>query len=622
MKNQSIIKKIITASLTVMILLIFSSCSQSESDKVNYKTTLTFSPNFAGTRTFTVTYPTSSVSPSSDRAEKLDKLIQDSCPSALAHSLDKSSGSLSYTFTLSFSSFSDYMSKLTDILGTRPTVTFANPDTPLTQGWRIEESFQSSQLLHWLTDAAHAEQIYDYDIPSEESATSVNFNSETVSTTPTVSVNKLSGHPIKSIKISTVNKKSTFDRTFTFKISQNTFDSLGDKISKYFTSVTDSTASTTWQIENGEYTYTADFKNITLKQLEGYTNRLFSSVYGDTSYVDRNEGSTPLAYQNSFIETLDFSNYVSDNNTDVPIEYTYTTADNSELDSCLIYSNLEWINASDFTAENDPGRIVGISSKQPSLTVRINDGKQYKPQIIDITLTPLDNDNFKKSYAFSYNIEENGFEASGYTATYFEDLGISTTQTSKENTATCTIEFTGTPAEINSKITKIFGEGNLLTYSSDIPFMTLRTAKHIEDTIDLSPILIGENIDTPVNYTLASRNGEIAKSLIRTIKASDKDSNETVYADKNDNGSYSVLLAGSKAVLNSEVSVANVSDIIVFCAISVIIILLTIAAVLFLKSREVPHATLPEGNAAELAKKPNAEIKTSERKRKKRRDKD
>ncbi len=597
--------------------MIFCSCSQSEPDKVNYKTTLTFSPNFAGTRVFTVTYPASSVAPTSEKAEKLDRLIQDSCPSTLAHSLDKSSGSLSYTFTLSFSSFSDYMSKLTDILGTRPSVTFANPDTPLTHGWRVEESFESSQLLGWLTNAAHAEQIYDYDIPSEESTTSVSFNSETVTTTPVISVNKLSGQPIKSIKISTVNKKSTFDRKFIFTISQNTFDSLGDKISEYFSAVTDSTAATAWQIENGEYTYTVSFTDITLKQLEGYTNRLFSSVYGDTSYVDKDNGSSPLAYQNSFTETLDFSSYVSDGNTDVPVEYTYTTSDKSELDSCLVYSDLEWVNATEFTSENDPGRIVGISARQPSLTVRINDGKQYTPQIIDITLTPLDNDNIQKSFTFSYNISENGFEASNYTASYFENLGIATTQTSKDKTVSCTIDFTGTPAELNSKISKIFGDGNLLTYSSNVPFMTLRTTKHIEDSVDLSSVLVGENIDTPVNYTLISREGEIAKSLVRT----NEDSEEAEYADRNDNGSYSILLAGSKASLSSEVSVANVSDIIVFCIISAIIILLAIAAILILRSKQMKFSALPEGEKAELAKSPETDLKPSKTDMKKRRDK-
>ena len=209
-----------------MVLVFFCSCSQSEPDKINYKTTLTFSSNFSGTRTFTATYPASVISPDSDKAENLGRLIQNSCPSAMSHSLDTSSGSICYTFTLSFSSFSDYMSKLTDILGTRPSVTFSNPNTALTKGWRIEESFESSQLLDWLTVSAHAEQIYDYDIPTEETSTSVTFNSETVKTEPTISVNKLNGYPIKSIKISTINKKSTFDRIFIFTISQNTFDSL------------------------------------------------------------------------------------------------------------------------------------------------------------------------------------------------------------------------------------------------------------------------------------------------------------------------------------------------------------------------------------------------------------
>lgn len=589
MKKYKIFYKMSALLLCFVMLLPLCSCSPSEPEKIEYKTALAVSSSFTGSRTFSATYP---FSPDSDENEKLSRLVKNDCPSSLAYTYEKTDSCVTYTFTLSFSSFSDYISKLTDILGSRPTVTFSNPKTALTSGWRIEESFQSSQLLGWLGSAARAEQISDFDLPAEETSTTVTFDSETVSTLPAISVNKLTGTPIKSIKISTVNKKSTYDRTFIFTVSQTSFDSLGSKLSDYFASVTDESAQSDWQIENDSYTYTATFTDLTIKQLEGFTNRLLSSVYGDADYTDKITGSTPLASQNSFTETLDFSNYVSDNNSDVPIEYTYTTSDLSELDSCSIYSDFEWTNADTLTTDNNPGKTVGISVRQPSLTLRINDGKQYIPKMIDITLTPLDNENITKAFSFSYDISDLGYEASNYTASYFRDLGLNPTETSEGKLAVCSISFTGTPAELNSKIPNIFGQNNLMTLTSDVPFMTLRTVKHIEDKVDLTSILIGKNLETPVTYTLMPREGEIASSLTLT----NDDTAEPAPADKNENGSYSILLAGSKAVLSSDLSVANVSDIIFFCVVSLIIILIAIALIFFLRSRKPEQTALPTGN--------------------------
>ena len=164
MKYVKYICLVMTCLLAVFVL---SSCSQSESRKVTYETQLSFSKAFAGMRTVKVTYPSTIVSPGSDKAETLDRLIRTNCPEVMKYTSDTSTGDVVYTFELAFSSFSDYNSKLASVLGSRPVVTFSDPDTVLTQGWRIEETFQSSQLFGWLTTAAHAEQISDYDTESD-----------------------------------------------------------------------------------------------------------------------------------------------------------------------------------------------------------------------------------------------------------------------------------------------------------------------------------------------------------------------------------------------------------------------------------------------------------------------
>ena len=579
--------KYLSAAACILCLLILCSCSSGEPEKTDLRTTLSLSSSFSGTRTMTVSYPTSKAAPGSDFADTLEKIIYANCPQSMTYTLDTSSGKVVYTFTLAFSSFSDYTSKLTDLLGAKPTVTFSNPNTALTTGWRIEEDFQSSQLISWIENAAHKQQIYYLDNPSAESSTSVVFNNETASTMPAISVNKLTGYPIRSIKLITVNKKDLYDRTVIFKIDTATFDALGNKISDYFKAVTDSSAETDWMIENKIYTYTVKFTDLTIKQLEGYTNRLLSSVYGDAEYLDQTSGSTPLAYQNSFTETLDFSNYVSNNNSNVPVEYTYSVVGTSELDSCRIYSDTEWKAAERLTSDNNTGKKVGITEDRPRLTLKINDGKQYTPKSIDICLTPMDNEQLQKNYSFMYEVSDGGYEASNYTAAYFRNAGLSVTETTDNGLAVCTVSFSGSSALLNSKITDIFGDDNLITLSSYVPFMTLRTTKHIEDNIDLSSILVGKNVNTPVTYTLMPRDGEMAKSLsVKTSVDSDPE-----YAEKKD-GVYSALTAGSKAFITCEISAPNVSDIIVFCTISVIVILIAVAIIFFLRNKKIPQPAL------------------------------
>ena len=583
------INPLILTILTAFAVLLLSSCAPSEPESVSYSTALTVSSSFSGSRTIKITYPNSLLAPGSEDADTLDRLIRTNCPASLSYTSAASDNNISYTFTLSFSSFADYTTKLTDILGASPNVTFSNPDTPLTKGWRIDEDFQSSQLMSWITTAAHAEQIDTFDFHTTEPETTVTFNNSTTSTTPAISVNNLTGSPVKKITLNTVNHSSSFDRTITFTFTQSTFDSLGDKLTNYFKSITDSSASSEWLIDKNNYNYTVTFENITLKQLEGYTNRLFSSVYGDITYLDKTIGSTPLAYQNSYTETLDFSNYIGENNSDVPVEYTYSVASGSMLDSCLVYSDFEWVKASSLLKTDTPGEQIGIKNQSPSLTLRINDGKQYVPESIDITLTPLDGENITKTYSFVYDIAEEGYEACDYTTSYFESHNLEPSKDVVDGTSVCTITFTGAVSDVNTKTSNIFGDDNLITYSSQVPFLTLRTNKHFEDHINLSSLLVGQNEDTPVTYTLIPRENELAHSLT----LSKLDSDVTDCAKLNTEGNYSIKLAGSQADIKADISLPNIYDIIIFCSISLVMLLITMGLILLLRSRK-PISALPQ----------------------------
>lgn len=591
---MNLFKKTVPIILALLVMIILCSCSKKEPENVDYMTNLSITPDFSGSRTIKLTYPSSVIDPKSELAEDFETVIRKNCPSSLTYTRQKANDKIVYTFTLSFSSISDYRSKLTELLGNEPSVIFSNSNTVLAKGWRIDEDFQSSQLMKWISKSAKNDGIEIPEHKIQEIDAKVAFNGESYSSGSVISVNKRSGSPVEKISITTLNKttatESLFDRTISFDITQKTFDSLGDKVKQYFSSVTDENAETEWTLEKEHYLYTVKFENITLKQLEGYTNKLLSTVYGDITYVDKTAGSTALAYQNSYCESLDFSGYVGPGNDDVPVDYTYSLSNNSKLDECRIYTDMKWVAATDLLEANNPGKIVAVFNQSPSLTLMVNDGKQYVPESIDISVTPFDNNNLRKSIAFIYDISKNGYEATDYTASYFDQLGISANKTVDAGNSICTVNFDGSDGEINAKLTDIFGDANIIKSKSEIPFMTLRTKKMIEDTVDFSSLLVGENIDTPVNYIVLPADGELAEGLSLEYA----DSNEKIECEPDKNGRYSFTISNTEAKLSFVVSAPNIADIIIFCIIGLILILTAVGIMLYLRSRIKDSPELPE----------------------------
>lgn len=595
--------KFICVFLAVTCIFLFSSCKKNESENVDIRTTLSVNSSFKGSRTVVMTFPESIVPLDSENETNLDKVVQKYCPDTMSYSKNISDGNISYTFVIKFNSAHDYITKTTDIIGSQTLVSFSNPNTVMTKGWKLSESFESKQLFSWISSGAKQEQFENMDFVFEETSTNAALDKDSQKTSPVINVNTLNGSPIQNIRITTINKGSVYDRTIVFNISQTTFDSISDSINDYFKSITDpAAASAEWLLENNSYLYTVKFNDISLRQLEGYTNKLLGTVYCDASYEDKSVGSTPLASQNTYTETLDFSNYIGNSGSNVPVEYTYSVSGSSELGECQLYDGFSWSAATNLLSTNKYGSLVAIKSSDPILNLRISDGKQYTASSINISVTPLEGEKLKKSVIFKFDIATGGIEACDYTASYFENLNVETTQNIENDKKTCTATFTGTPSEINSKMENIFGKGNCLSYNSYSQFMTLRTVKQYTDHIDFSTLIIGKNIDTPINYQVNAQNGDLIKSFTVTSENSQENSDiqdtSEVYnstAADNNKTQTTVDLGTAISDISFEVSVPNISDIIVFAVISSVIIIITIILIIFFVSRK-KTTTLSERN--------------------------
>ncbi len=532
-----------------------------------------------------VTFPNSIVATGSETEQNLDKVVQKYCPDTVTYSKNTVDGKIAYTFALEFNSLNDYTTKTSDIIQNETVINFANPDNAMTTGWRLSESFESTELLSWISEGARKEKLENLNFNFNETKTTANFNGDKHNTETHIAVNVLNGYPIQKIQISTVNKGSVFDRQIKIFIAQSTFDSLKDTATNYFKSVTDTSATSEWLIENNSYIYNVKFVDLSLRQLEGYTNKLLSSVYCESAYEDKSVGSNALASQNSYTETLDFSNYVGNSNSNVPVEYKYSIASSSELSECQIYDGKDWVAATDLLSDNKYGSLVAIKINEPLVTLKINDGKQYTASSINVNVTPLDDDKVQKSVVFKYDIATGGNESSAYTKSYFDSLGIGAVEAIDGDKKTCTITFSGTDEEINTKMQELFGVNNKMRFSSYHQFMTLRSMKQLTDSVDFSSLIIGKNIDTPVNYSVTPRSGDILKSF---------DSKDKNGLTPDENGVYTIQLSSPSEQVTYDVSVANISDIIVFIVISCIIVVIAVAILLFMKSRQTLNP-LPQG---------------------------
>ena len=576
LKKIMLILSVILSSVAVL-----ASCSQEKEENVTLSTSLQFDKSFSGSRTVTMTFPESTKGSSTENS--LDKVIQKYCPEEFEYSKDTDDGKIKYSFVLKFNSAHDYSQKIEKLTRTPVKTAFSNPDTVLTHGWKLQEDFSSSQLFKWIHDGANSENFDDLDFKTEEKNTTVIFGTDRAETEPVISVNKLSGYPIQKIAIDTVNQKNVFDRTICFTIAQTTFDEINDKLTNYFKDITEGASKSEWLLDHGIYLYKVRYDDISLQELAGYTSNLLHSVYCDVSYTDKSVGSTALSEQNSFTETLDFSNYVSNSNVNVPIEYTYQVEGSAELGECQLYENGEWTPAINLMDSNRYGKFVAVKSTDSVIKLRVNDGKQYTCSSIDVDFTPLDGNTLEKSVTFRYDIATGGNEAVKYAMSYFEDLGIHSEQNVVEGKNTCTVRFSGTPEEVNLRFASVFGSQNKTDTSSYVPFMTLRTTKKFTEYLDLSDLIVGKNIDTPITYYITAKSGDIIKKVNISYGNGNSDSKQ-LEIDRNSK-SVSAILQSPYAEIHFDVSVPNVSDIIAMCILSLIIIAGGITALFLLRKR-------------------------------------
>lgn len=232
-------KKVISISVALVILLstvfLFSGCNWGG---LQVTSKLTIDENFSGSRTVTFAVPESVYS------ENLDSNIKEAAPVTedgtvtLGYS-DLEEGGTEYTFSIYFSSQSDYVSRMESLLGRDVSVNHAQPDNIMAKGVRYTENFNTTELLAWLEPVLE-EDDKAFGMSLECKGAVAEIEGLEYETKPTIDVNTIEGKPLQSIKVYTKNNKDgTYDRTFTILMDSNLYKTVGNQINFFFEAATD-----------------------------------------------------------------------------------------------------------------------------------------------------------------------------------------------------------------------------------------------------------------------------------------------------------------------------------------------------------------------------------------------
>ena len=205
----------------------------------------------------------------------------------------------------------------------------------------------------------------------------------------------------------------------------------------------------------------------------------------------------------------------------------------------------------------------------------------------------MEDDKLQKTVTFKYDRTKGGDEAANYAKAYIDSLGYGAVLSVINDECICTYTTSGSPETLNDIFTQILGGKNTAKYASEAQFMTLRTMKHYRDHLDLSALLLGTNAETPVYYRVAANNGNLIKEFSYSSSENTAQSDLSTIRD-----GYALLqLKGTDIDVAFNITSPNISDIIFCSVISGILVLIAVAAIFILRSRQLAAPSLGSGSS-------------------------
>lgn len=576
---KKIVSIIACFALMLSVAILFSGCS---TEKIIVESLLKIDKNFAGSRSVSFTFP------KDVQTGDLESEINSACPK-FEDSKDAYSVSMvttteygkKYTFSINFSSQSDYIKKVTNLIGRDVSVYMAQPNSILTKGTRMTEDFDVKDITLWLTNIV-AKNEATKDLSYNYSSNLVNVNGDIFTTDTTINVKDVSGYEINSLKIETTNNKNNnYERRFTFSIPEKTYNELGQSLKDYFAQNTDKIASySDWVQKGTSYEYEVIYQNIDLDELKLVTNKMLDVNDCSVYYGDKTNSSTPLSEGLVFEEKLDLFSFMGKDKGPVKAEYKYSLPTTTTHSEGLVLDKGSWVTAGQWSEG-----MYTLNIDSSVMNIHIPDGIQYSIDGINISLVGSSDDKIIRTTDIMYD-KKSGQNALNYAYNFFKAKYAKVSKEETDDNLICRIVSEGTLEHVSDETTKLFGGGNYLEYEKSNSFAEVAKNITIVDNINLGYMLTTENAKKPMNYTAIYGCSQFIKNVsVKGENISSKALKQTA-----SDGSYTVAFNGVSRVY-IDTAIPNISGIVFYSILSGLLIAGTIFFAIILAKKPQKEST-------------------------------
>lgn len=572
LKNIKFTVKIFTLCIMLVIIsAVLGGCGETYTQVENL---MKITDDFVGERVVTLDLG-NDFDKNEERTKNLEKVIQESCPPNMSYRTEKKDGSYRCVFVLSFSSLEEYKTKVASVIGKQIAVAYGYTDTVLSKGTYYKEDFDGMELVGWLSDELYEKSYNDLVLDMQSTSNVVKYNNEVFSSkTSVLNTSTVKGEAVDSVTIYTVNYKNGFyDRTLILSVPITTYNSLGAYLEELMkTRVAEEAKFSGWTSNNGLMEFTVKYEKIDIERLQEYT-KLFVDCHNQSIYYgDQNQSSTPLAEQLVFEEKINLLNMVSGSDKNVKLIYNYTLPEETTHGEGVELSKGEWKTSGSWS-----NNTYKIANTDGVYDIRVPDGMQYAVKGINIQLTVLGNDTFKRDIDFIYD-RNTGDKGLTYAYNFLASKGFTVSKESNNQGIACRITQQGTSNDVNNAVSELFGSGNYFECTRHTNDLSVVTDIMVEDNVNITYMLTGANTDIDINYNVKSECSE----YIRNVKADNKADKVSVDTKmKNDNSYTSTIKGGNFSVIYTS-TVPFVDGIIMYCIICGTIIVITLLTILLL----------------------------------------
>lgn len=570
---KKLIFLILIAALIALTALTLTGCGN---DPASVSSVMEIDDAFCGSRVITVKYPLSA-----DIDAIKDTIIADD-PSVSTEGvtfLYKGVEEDGYYFelTFEFNDKADYEREVSAMIGRTASSFLSRKDTVLTNGTRMAENFDTSDLIAWIlrttaSDSATGGIEFRYD------TNTVTIGTDTFTTGSTVKISEVEGSTVNSVSIRTSNdKEGNFDRTFVFSVPNSTYVASKDAFEQYFLQNTAPAAKYYgWTAEGTNMIYTVIYESLSLRSLTQYTAMLLDTDNVSIFYGDRDNASTPLSEGLAFEESLDTFSFIGPDKGAPTLQYSYSLPTSTIHGDGAVFEDGRWVN----TGKWEDG-VYKAELSSGSVQLRIPDGIQYAISGIDFSLESLGGERFRRTTSFLYP-KTDGSAGMDYAVSFFTAKNAQTVTSEDENNYICSVICEGTTSELTNELVRLFGSGNFTAYRKSSSAFSLATKTTFTDYINLSSILNSSNADRPMRYFVSASGGETVVSV--SIDGSEKaySSPEKTY----------LSLTGGVGTVEYYGSIPITSHIVIYVLFGLLLLGVTIALAYLMMRRRKPRLSL------------------------------